>query len=127
MSAALDQERVKEKFYLYSGEDPEETGARQSLCGQLCVECASRAETLLAKSGASAQIGDLAALESWAAAEAFYQLALADEASGPESVSADGVKITAGERSRKAGALAAEKRRAAAGLLGEEGFYFGGI
>lgn len=120
---ALSLEQIKLKFSHYSGEDMEDAGPRGQLCAQLCQDCLGRAESLLGR--ADLTEAEAAAVESWAAAEAFYQLALADEATGMESVSADGVKLEAGERSRKAKALAGEKRREAAGLLGEEGFYFG--
>ncbi len=95
------------------------------MCAELCGECSSRAESLLEEGRISDAGRTEELLESWAAAEAFYQLALTDEASLPESVSADGVQIQWGERSRKAKALAAEKRRNLSSALGEEEFYFG--
>ncbi len=123
----LDLDRIREKFSLYSGEDPAGSGPRERLCAQLCGECADRAAALLEKAGAKAGERGAVALESWAAAEAFYQLALADEAVTPASVSADGVQITQGERSLRAKALAEEKRRAVESLLGEGAFYFGRV
>lgn len=123
-------ERVKEKFYLYSGEDPAEEGQRAGLCVQLCGECADRVNALLEKrreqspNGLAAGEGNLATLESWAAAEAFYQLTLRDRAVSPEVVTADGVRVDAKERAEHAAALAREKSRAAWSLLGEEGFCF---
>lgn len=121
----LDRERVKEKFYLYSGESPEEEDPRAALVAQLCGECAARGDALLESRPESEAEKHLAALESWAAAEAFYQLTLTDEATSPESIAADGVRISEGERSRKAKALAEEKRLAVFPVLGEEAFYFG--
>ncbi len=121
----LDLERIKNTFFLYSGEDPASGGNRAELCGQLCAECAARAEKLLGKAPESEAEACVAALECWAAAEAFYQLALTEEAVTPECVSADGVEIRPGERARKAKALAEEKRRALPAALREEGVYFG--
>lgn len=123
-------ENVREKFYLYSGEDPAEEGQRAGLCAQLCGECADRVNALLEKLGEqepeAPADGDkyLPALESWAAAEAFYQLALRDRAVSPEVVTADGVRVDAKERAEHAAALAREKHRAICPLLGEEGFCF---
>lgn len=117
----LDLERVKELFTLYSGEATEGEELRPQLCALLCRECALRIGRSAAEDGEEWQ----EALEGWAAAEAFYQLALTDEANLPESVSADGVEIREGERSRKARLLAEEKRRAVRPVLREEGFYFG--
>jgi len=126
----LTLEHVTEKFYLYSGEDPAETGQRAGLCAQLCEECADRVNALLEKrreqdaEGLASGERYLVALESWAAAEAFYQLALRDRAVSPEVVTADGVRVDAKERAEHAAALAKEKRGAACLLLGEEGFCF---
>lgn len=119
----LDLERVKEIFTLYSGEPTGGEELRPQLCALLCRECALRARRLSASEIEGEDWKE--ALENWAAAEAFYQLALSDEANLPESVSADGVEIREGERSRKARALAEEKRRAVRPVLGEEEFYFG--
>ncbi len=121
----LDRERIREKFALYSGEDLTEEGPRAALCAQLCLECAGKAEAMLESSRAEKPERYGEAVESWAAAEAFYQLTLADGAVSPESVSADGVQIKEGERSRRAKALAEEKRKAVLPVFGEEAFYFG--
>ena len=122
----LDQEKILEKFYLYSGEDREDE-ERAGLCTQFCGESAEKIERIL--TGASRREEDtepyLGALESWAAAEAFYHLTLADEATAPERITADGISVSAGDRSRKAKALLEEKSRAVVPVLGEGGFYFG--
>lgn len=122
----LDLEQVKETFFRLSGEDPQAADGRGALCVQLCEESAAQAQRQV-KRGMAGLEPYQAALESWAAAEAFYQLTLADEALTPESVSAGGVLLRQGERSRRARALALEKRRAAAPVLREEGFYFGRV
>lgn len=125
MSVELDAERVKTAFALYSGEDLSQEGGRALLCARLCKESVLRAESLLKDCPAEKAERYLPALESWAAAEAFYHLALTDEAGTPERVSADGVEIVEGGRAQKARALAEEKRRAVLPVLGEEAFYFG--
>lgn len=122
---ALSLERVKEGFALYSGEDPAGEDARGKLCARLCQECLNGIEAKLGNRVLAEGSKEERALESWAAAQAFYQLSLADEAALPQVVAADGVRIEAGERSQRAKALAAEKEKAAASVLGEEGFYFG--
>lgn len=114
----LDLEQIKKAFALYSGEPLTEGEARTELCLQLCGECAAMAE------GLSKEDGNAAPVESWAAAEAFYQLALRDLAVAPEIVTADGVRVDAKERARHAEVLAKTKRQAAASLLREEGFCF---
>lgn len=122
---ALSLERVKAGFALYSGEDPEMEDARGKLCAQLCQECLNGIEAKLKGRVVPEGSRDEGALESWAAAQAFYQLALADEAVSPQVVSADGVRVEAGERSEKARVLAAEKEKTARTVLGEGAFYFG--
>ena len=120
----LNIDRVKAAFYRFSGEAPGDGDPeRAALCDSLCEEALSRGELILAgghESGSAA-----AALESWCAAEAFYQLTLIDEALTPENISADGVALNFSGRSEKARALRDEKRAAADSLLGKEAFYFG--
>ena len=120
--AELREEKVLEKFSLYSGEK-EEDEARWALCKALCRECREWIGGLVEK-GAEESLGPLEAL---AAAEAFYQLTLIDEALCPESVSAPEIKLEMGRRGEKALGLAEEKRRACRGLLREDGFYFGSV
>lgn len=120
----LNLEKVSEKFYRYSGESKEDT-ERAALCAQLCEESAAKIQGTLDACPGADPAPCLGALESWAAAEAFYHLTLADEAAAPESISADGVTVSAGERSKKAKLLLEEKRSAAFPALGEGGFYFG--
>lgn len=126
----LDLERVKEIFYSYSGEEPEDT-RREELCARLCEENLNWANELIEKREASCKEGSAkfekytSAVESWVAALAFYQLALLDEATAPKSLTADGINITEGERSMRAGALAAQKRMAILPIVGEGEFYFG--
>lgn len=69
----------------------------------------------------------LPALESYAASEAFYQLAVLDQAVLPQSLSSPEVKLQLGDRVGHAQRLRAEKRRACGTLLQEDGFYFGQI
>ena len=122
----LDRERIKAAFSAYSGETFETEDERSRLCAALCEECAYRAEQML-KNRPEQPEEALLPVESWAAAEAFYQLALVDEALTPEKISADGVEISGKNGAQWARALADEKRRAALPVLGEGAFYFGGI
>lgn len=120
----LELDRVKAAFYRFSGEIPDEDDPqRAALCDSLCKEAHSRGEIILAGGHESGKAA--AALESWCAAEAFYQLTLIDEALTPENFSADGVTLKFTGRSEKAKALRDEKRAAADSLLGEGAFYFG--
>ena len=120
----LDREKILETFYLYSGEDVEDE-ERAALCAQLCEESAQKIERILASRKDEDIEPYQSALESWAAAEAFYHLTLTDEATAPERITADGISVSAGERSQKAKALLEEKGRAVIPVLGEGGFYFG--
>lgn len=115
-------ERVVEKFQRYAGEAPDgEDVARERLCQALCDECAAAVAELL-RPGLE-EIPEAA--EALAAAEAFYQLALLDQAAGPEVVSSPELKMELGRRAEYAAMLREEKRRACRGFLREEGFYFG--
>lgn len=123
----INLENVKAKFKLYSGEAMDGTDtARDGLCGELCEECAElvrlkvKPEVLQAEGTEGA-----GAIESLAAAEAFYQLAALDSAAVPRSVASSEIKIQPGDRMGSAERLRREKRAACAGLLAEDGFYFG--
>lgn len=120
----LSLERVKERFALFSGEDPDEETARGRLCAALCEDALARGEAHLSRHGIEAPAA-AALAESWCAAEAFYQLALTDEAALPKSLSADGVSLDLTGRSEKAKLLRDETLGALGRLLGEEAFYFG--
>lgn len=67
----------------------------------------------------------LDALESLAASEAFWQLAVLDQAAVPQTVSSSEIKIQLGDRAGSARRLRDEKIAACRGLLLEDGFYFG--
>ena len=121
----MDRTRVLELLRLYSGEEAGSGGeARDALCERLCGDCAGWAERRAREDRPGDQ--EMApALEALAAAEAFYQLALADEALGIKSLSAPELKLELGRRAENARLLAEEKRRACADVLQEAGFYFG--
>ena len=65
-----------------------------------------------------------APLEELAAAQAFYQLLLTEEAVTPASITAGDLRLAGGSRSEKAAQLVAEKRRAASPALVETDFAF---
>ena len=125
----LDTTVVKTVFSQLSGEaaNPEGTD-REVLCAALCDQCARQVEGLLRQDLAEEDLAPWeSALEELAAAQAFYQLLLTEEAVTPPSLSAGNLKITQGGGSEKAARLVAEKRRAASPALREEGFYFGRV
>ena len=62
--------------------------------------------------------------EELAAAQAFYQLLLTEEAVTPASITAGDLRLAGGSRSEKAAQLVAEKRRAASPALVETDFAF---
>ena len=117
----LDREQVLERFLLYSGED-EETASpeRKALWEALCEGGAKWAE---AQAGPGAA-GWEESLVGLAAAQAFYQLLLTEEAVTPASITAGDLRLAGGSRSEKAAQLVAEKRRAASPALVETDFAF---
>lgn len=119
----LSLEKVVETFRLYSGEalDGREED-RDELCRTLCGECLGGVKGRLREELSEEALSWAEAL---AAAEAFVQLALLDQAGRPESVSTPELTVRQGDRIKCALALLEEKRRAAAGILREDGFYFG--
>ena len=122
----LDLTAVKTAFAQFSGEAADETGTqREALCAALCGQCA--------RQGARLVRGDLSpgAPGPWggapgglAAAQAFYQLLLTEEAVTPASITAGDLRLAGGSRSEKAARLVAEKRRAASPPLVETDFAF---
>ena len=122
----LNAAAVGQAFAQLSGEQPAEEGTqRQALCARLCAQCARQVGAAVPPGLSQEELSPWQPpLEDLAAAMAFYQLLLAEEALAPQSLSAGGVKITAGGGSGKALGLVAEKRRAVSPLLGEPGFCF---
>lgn len=115
-------ENVTAVFQRYAGETLDGTDAsRDQLCEALCGECAGEVEKRLLPGLEEVP----KAAEALAAAEAFYQLALLDQAGGPRTVSSPELKIELGNRAEYAALIREEKRRACKGLLQEDGFYFG--
>lgn len=125
----IDIENVTEKFKLYSGEELDGTEpGRDGLCREICRECAAevtgrvRPEVMQRNDP-----DDIGALESLAAAEAFYQLADLDKRTAPLAVSSREMKIELGDRLGAAGRLRDGKRLACVRLLVEYEFYFRAI
>lgn len=119
----LDLEHILDKFKLYSGEamDGREPG-RDALCQNLCQECMDWA---LGQIRSDAGQSGASGVESLAAAEAFYQLALLDQSAGPETVSSPELKVELGGRTEHAKRLCQEKREGCRNVLISDGFYFG--
>ena len=120
-------ENVTARFKLYSGEPLDGTDtARDGLCTELCKEGAAlvsrRVKPEVLESNDEEGEKALCAL---AAAEAFFQLAALDNAAAPQAVTSAEIKIQLGDRLGSAGRLRDEKRAACAGLIAEDGFYFG--
>ena len=114
-------------FTQFSGESVDPEGSqREALCAALCAQCARQVENLVRPDLTEEQLAlwtePLAQLS---AAEAFYQLLLAEEAVTPQSLTAGSLKLAGGSNSQKAQRLAAEKRRAVSPALVETDFYFG--
>ena len=122
----LDLTAVKTAFAQFSGEAADETGTqREALCAALCGQCARQVASLVRGDlSQAAQALWEAPLEELAAAQAFYQLLLTEEAVTPQSITAGEVKLTQGGGSERAALLVEEKRRAVASALEEPGFYF---
>lgn len=118
----MNMDQVIEKFCRYSGETLDgENPERDELCRSLCRECL---EEIHARGCCWDERGRQA-LESLAAAQAFYQLALVDGCGEPDYVSSPELKIELGDRAQRARRLWEEKRRACGELLPPEDFYFG--
>lgn len=122
----LNLQNVTEKFKLYSGEklDGTETD-RDELCNELCRDCAMLVRIWAKPELLEDEKADVGALEGLAAAEAFFQLATLDNAAAPQSVACAEIKIQLGDRAGYAQRLRDEKKAACAGMLAEDGFFFG--
>ena len=109
----LDLTAVKTAFAQFSGEVADETGTqREALCAALCGQCARQVASLARGDlSQAAQALWEAPLEELAAAQAFYQLLLTEEAVTPASITAGDLRLAGGSRSEKAAQLVAEKRR----------------
>lgn len=123
----ISMENVKAKFKLYSGEPLDGTdAARDGLCTELCKDGAALVARRVKPEILEGEDTECAgALEALAAAEAFFQLAALDNAAAPQAVTSAEIKIQLGDRLGSAGRLRDEKRAACAGLITEDGFYFG--
>ena len=95
------------------------------MCAALCGQCARQVASLARGDlSQAAQALWEAPLEELAAAQAFYQLLLTEEAVTPASITAGDLRLAGGSRSEKAAQLVAEKRRAASPALVETDFAF---
>ena len=106
----LDLPAVKTAFAQFSGEAADETGTqREALCAALCGQCARQVASLVRGDlSQAAQALWEAPLEELAAAQAFYQLLLTEEAVTPASITAGDLRLAGGSRSETAAQLVAE-------------------
>ena len=109
----LDLTAVKTAFAQFSGEAADETGTQRQVASLVRGDLSQAAQALWE-----------APLEELAAAQAFYQLLLTEEAVTPASITAGDLRLAGGSRSEKAAQLVAEKRRAASPALVETDFAF---
>lgn len=122
----INLENVTEKFALYSGEALDGTEpVRDELCKELCNDGAVLVRMRARPELLEDEKADVGALEGLAAAEAFLQLATLDNAGGPQAVNSAEIKIQLGDRAGYAERLRDEKKAACAGMLSEDGFFFG--
>ena len=122
----LDLAAVKQEFARFSGEAADEEGTeREALCAALCAQCAQQVQGQVRPCLTEEELQEWeAGLEVLAAAQAFYQLLLTEEAVTPASITAGDLRLAGGSRSEKAARLVAEKRRAASPALVETDFAF---
>ena len=98
---------------------------RKILCAALCAQCAQQVQGQVRPCLTEEELQEWeAGLEVLAAAQAFYQLLLTEEAVTPQSITAGEVKLTQGGGSERAALLVEEKRRAVAPALEEPAFIF---
>ncbi len=121
----MDSERIKDLFFLISGENPEQMEEdRFALCVELCD---AAEEALKAKIKAGSDTSEFkTSLEYAAAYSALSTLLAIDEALMPNSISSGEMKLEMGEKAVKIRALYDEKLREAAAVLKNDDFYFGG-
>ena len=96
----LDLTAVKTAFAQFSGEAADETGTqREALCAALCGQCARQVASLARGDlSQAAQALWEAPLEELAAAQAFYQLLLPEEAETPPPIPAGDLRWAGGPR-----------------------------
>lgn len=123
----MEVDRIIEIFYLLIEED-EQSSERKELYSMLCKEGKSLIESMIDERKPSDVIDQYRdCLESAAAASAYYNLALLDEARLPESISSSELKITMGKRVERAHQLFRNKLKAAGAVLKSNDFYFGSV
>lgn len=114
-------EKIRKVFFMVSGES--EQGERAELCAELCEAAQASIAARLLENADTEQ--HKSALEYAAAYLAWHTLLTIDEALMPDSISASDVKISMGEKSKKAEKLLAERLREASSVLRDDSFYFG--
>lgn len=122
----MNDEKVKELFFLISGEKAEQEEERLHLCEQLC-QSAYREVQNAVKENLPQEIyrNYQPALEELAAAKAFYHLLLLDESKQADLIEDPHLKIILGEKSAKAENFYWVCKRKVAVILKDNTFFFG--
>lgn len=122
----MEIDRIKDLFFLISGEDVEVIEAeRFALCEELCESAARSIKALIKAEQEENLAGYEEALNYAAAYMAFYNLLAIDEALTPESVTSGEMKVELGERSKKAKQLLDDKLSELTPILKSDVFFFG--
>lgn len=123
----MKSEKISEIFYLLIEEDAQ-TAERKELYSMLCSEGKSLIESMIDERISEDEKEKYSEmLESAAAASAYYNLALLDEARLPESISSSELKITMGDRAERAHQLFRDRLKAAGPVLKCNDFFFGSV
>lgn len=122
----MDIQRIKKMFFLLSGEkDLSDNPQRALLCDELCKEARITVNSMIRGDLTEGMIEIYQTLlEDLAAAKAFYNLSLIDEALFPEITVSGEIKTETTSKSKKAKEFLAEKEKAAMPLLKEKSFFF---
>lgn len=123
----MDIQRIKKMFFLLSGEnDLSEEPQRINLFDELC-SAAKKDVNRMIRGDLTEQTIEIyqTLFEDLAAAKAFFNLSLLDEALFTDVTVSGEIKAVCAQKSKKAKEFLAEKEKAAMPLLKEKSFFFG--
>ena len=125
----MNSEKIEKIFFLLCGEIPEQTEEKRlEIAKMLCRDAQKFVLSALRDDIQEDEIeGNEERLNIFAAASAFYNLMLLDEANLPESITTNEIKVISREKSKKAEAILEEKRSAVAAFFKNKDFYFGAV